>query len=203
MKLFASLTSPFARKVRIVLAEKKIDYDLEQDNPWSADTKVPNYNPLGKIPVLELDDGSTLYDSSVIVDYLDTVTPVGRLIPEITRQRILVKRWEALGDGISEAAASIFLERKRAKAQQSPDWIHRQYLKIRSGLKSMSEDLGEKGFCTGESYNLADIATGCCLFYLDFRFPDVPWRDEYPNLTKLAEKLAKRQSFLDTLPTAN
>src|SRR5438105_2870874 len=113
MKLLASLTSPFARKVRIVLAEKKIDYDLEQDNPWNAETAVPQYNPLGKIPVLELDDGTALYDSSVIVDYLDTVTPVGRLIPETTRQRVLVKRWEALADGICEAAATIFLERKR------------------------------------------------------------------------------------------
>ena len=113
MKLHASLTSPFARKVRIVLAEKKIEYELVLDNPWNDDTKVPQFNPLGKVPVLELDDGSTLYDSSVIVDYLDTVTPVGRLIPVTTRQRVVVKRWEALGDGICDAAANIFLERKR------------------------------------------------------------------------------------------
>jgi len=200
MKLLASLTSPFARKVRIVLAEKKIDYDLEQENPWNADTKIAQYNPLGKVPVLELDDGSTLYDSSVIVDYLDTVTPVGRLIPEPTRQRIIVKRWEALGDGISEAAANIFLERKRPQTQQSAEWIQRQYGKIRTGLQAMSEDLGEKGFCTGESYNLADIATGCALFYLDLRFPDISWREEYSNLAKLADKLVKRQSFMDTTP---
>jgi len=202
MKLFASLTSPFARKARIVLAEKKIDYDFELDNPWNADTKAPQHNPLGKVPVLELDDGSSLYDSRVIVEYLDTVTPVGRLIPEPTRQRVTVKRWEALADGISEAAANIFLERKRAESLQNPDWIQRQYGKIHAGLKAMSEDLGEKGFCTGESYNLADIATGCTLFYLDFRFPDVLWRDTYSNLAKLAEKLAKRQSFIDTTPQA-
>ncbi|HVK56998.1 MAG TPA: glutathione S-transferase [Burkholderiales bacterium] len=200
MKLLASLTSPFVRKVRIVLAEKKIEYDLEQENPWSSDTKVSQYNPLGKVPALELDDGSTLYDSRVIVDYLDTVTPVSRLMPDTTRQRIMVKRWEALADGVSEAAATIFLERKRSKSQQSPDWIRRQYDKIHAGLKAMSEDLGEKGFCTGESYNLADIATGCTLFYLDFRFPDVSWREPYANLGKLAEKLAKRQSFIDTAP---
>ncbi|MES2356054.1 MAG: glutathione S-transferase N-terminal domain-containing protein [Pseudomonadota bacterium] len=200
MKLFASLTSPFARKTRIVLAEKKIDYDFELDNPWNADTKAPQYNPLGKVPVLELDDGSTLYDSRVIVEYLDTVTPVGRLIPEPTRQRVAVKRWEALADGISEAAANIFLERKREESLQNSDWIQRQYGKIHAGLKAMSEDLGEKGFCTGESYNLADIATGCTLFYLDLRFPDVLWRDTYSNLAKLAEKLAKRQSFIDSIP---
>ena len=202
MKLHASLTSPFARKVRIVLAEKKIDYELVLDNPWDDDTKVPQFNPLGKVPVLELDDGSTLYDSSVIVDYLDTVTPVGRLIPETTRQRVVVKRWEVLGDGICDAAVNIFLERKRPKPQQSPEWIHRQYGKVRAGLKALSRDLGEKNFCTGESYNLADVAAGCALFYLDFRFPDVPWREDYANLAKFGEKLAKRQSFADTVPAA-
>ena len=202
MKLHASLTSPFVRKVRIVLAEKKIDYELVLDNPWNDDTKIPQFNPLGKVPVLELDDGSTLYDSSVIVDYLDTVTPVGRLIPETTRQRVQVKRWEALGDGVCDAAVNIFLERKRPKAQQSPDWIHRQYGKVRAGLKVLSRDLGEKNFCTGEYYNLADVAAGCALFYLDFRFPDVPWREDYANLAKFGDKLAKRQSFADTVPPA-
>lgn len=202
MKLHASPTSPFARKVRIVLAEKRIDYDLREDNPWDADSKVPQFNPLGKVPVLELDDGSALYDSSVIVDYLDTVTPVGRLIPVTTRQRIVVKRWEALGDGVCDAAVSIVLERRRPKTQQSPEAIHRHYGKIKAGLKAMSQDLGEKNFCTGEGYNLADVATGCSLFYLDFRFPDVDWRPDYPNLARLAEKLGKRPSFADTVPPA-
>jgi glutathione S-transferase len=202
MRLYASLTSPFARKVRVVLAEKRIDVELKVDNPWSEDSKIPQYNPLGKVPVLELDDGSTLYDSCVIVDYLDTITPVGRLIPETTRQRVAVKRWEALGDGVCEAAANIFLERKRPKQQQSPDWIHRQYAKVRTGLKSLSQDLGEKNYCTGDAYNLSDIATGCALFYLDFRFPDIQWREDYPNLTRLAEKLGKRPSFADTVPPA-
>lgn len=202
MRLHASPTSPFARKVRVVLAEKRIDFELILDNPWSEDTKIPQYNPLGKVPVLELDDGSTLYDSGVIVDYLDTITPVGRLIPEMTRQRVAVKRWEALGDGVCEAASNIFLERKRPKQQQSPDWIHRQYVKVRAGLKSLSQDLGEKNYCTGDAYNLADIATGCALFYLDFRFPDIQWREDYPNLTRLAEKLGKRPSFADTVPPA-
>ena len=202
MKLHASQTSPFARKVRIVLAEKRIDYELAEANPWSADTTVVQFNPLGKVPVLELDDGSTLFDSSVIVDYLDTVTPVGRLIPDTTRQRIVVKRWEALGDGVCDAAVNIVLERKRPQGQQSPELIHRQYGKIKAGLKAMSQDLGERNFCTGEAYNLADVATAVTLFYLDFRFPDVDWRADYPNLTRLAEKLGKRTSFVDTVPPA-
>ncbi|MBA2689262.1 MAG: glutathione S-transferase N-terminal domain-containing protein [Burkholderiales bacterium] len=202
MKLHTSPTSPYARKVRIVLAEKKIDYELIEENPWSVDSKVSLLNPLGKVPFLELDDGSTLYDSSVIVDYLDTVTPVGRLIPDTTRQRIVVKRWEALADGLCDAAVSIVLERLRPKAQQSPAAIHRQYGKIKSALKTMSLDLGERNFCAGDAYNLADIAAGCALFYLDFRFPDVDWREDYPRLARLAEKLAKRPSFADTAPRA-
>ena len=115
MKLIASLTSPFARKTRIVLAEKRIDYDLTVDVPWNADTQVPEYNPLGKIPVLVMDDGSTLYDSRVIVEYVDTLSPVSRLIPDGNREKIQVKRWEALADGVCDAAATIFLEKKRAE----------------------------------------------------------------------------------------
>ena len=130
MKLIASLTSPYARKVRIVLAEKKIDCDLVEDSPWVPETTVPDYNPLGKVPVLVLDDGTTLFDSRVIVQYLDTVSPVSRLIPETGRQRIAVKRWEALADGICDAAAAIVLERKRAARQQSSEWIDRQRRKI-------------------------------------------------------------------------
>jgi glutathione S-transferase len=200
MKLIASLTSPYARKVRIVLAEKKIECDLVEDSPWAPATTVPDYNPLGKVPVLVLDDGTTLFDSRVIVQYLDTVSPVSRLIPETGRQRIAVKRWEALADGICDAASAIVLERKRAVRQQSKEWIDRQRRKIDLGLKELSSDLGERAWCNGEGYSLADIATGCALGYLDFRQPDVDWREPYPNLVKLTEKLAKRASFADTVP---
>jgi glutathione S-transferase len=202
MKLIASLTSPFARKVRIVLAEKRIDCELMIDVPWNADTKVPEYNPLGKVPVLVMDDGGTLFDSRVIVEYLDTLTPVSRLIPDENRPRIQVKRWEALADGLCDAAASVFLERKRAEAQQSQDWLVRQEGKVMKSLEFMSEELGEKVWCTGDSYNLADIATGVALGYLAFRFPEIKWREAHPNLAKLADKLAARQSFKDTVPVA-
>ena len=202
MKLLASLTSPFARKVRIALAEKRIEYDMAPENAWNADSKVPHFNPLGKVPVLALDDGTALFDSPVIVEYLDSVTPVGRLIPEPTRQRVIVKRWEALGDGICEAAASVVLERRRPETQQSQDWIKRQLGKIEAGLEWASRELGDKTWCSGDAFNLSDIATGCALFYLDFRFPEIAWRTNYPNLEKLADKLSKRQSFIDTVPVA-
>jgi len=200
MKLIASLTSPFARKVRIVLAEKRIDYELVVDVPWSADTHVPEFNPLGKVPVLVMDDGSTLFDSRVIVEYLDNVTPVGRLIPEETRPRVHVRRWEALADGVADAAAAVFLERKRPEDKQSADWMVRQEQKVFKGLEAISEELGEKTWCTGDLYNLADVAVGCALGYLDLRFPEIEWRKAHPNLARLADKLAQRQAFKDTLP---
>lgn len=200
MKLIGSLTSPFVRKVRIVLAEKRIDYDFQLDNPWNSDSHAPQHNPLGKVPVLVMDDGSNLFDSRVIVEYLDAVTPVSRLIPETNRHRIVVRRWEALADGICEAAAAVFLENKRPAKQQSKDWIARQQKKVALGLESAARDLGEKSWCDGEAYSLADVAMGCALSYLDFRFPEIGWRAAYPNLAKLADKLAARASFKDTMP---
>src|SRR5687767_6743179 len=131
MKLIGSPTSPYVRKVRIVLAEKRIEYEFQVDMPFSVDTQVPQYNPLGKVPVLVMDDGTALFDSRVIVDYLDTTTPVTRLIPEANRQKIQVKRWEALADGLCDAAALIVLEKRRSnEAQQSSDWMERQRAKI-------------------------------------------------------------------------
>ena len=203
MKLIGSLTSPYVRKVRIVANEKHIELEFIVDVPWHPDTKVSTFNPLGKVPVLVLDDGSTLFDSRVIVEYLDTVTPVSRLIPEANRQRIAVKRWEALADGVTDSAALIFIERaQRAAEHQSQDWIVRQEQSVFRGLEAMSEDLGEKKWCTGDLMNLSDIAVGCALGYLDFRFPDIRWRDAHPNLAKLADRLNELQPFKDTAPQA-
>lgn len=200
MKLIITLTSPFARKVRIVMAEKRIEFEQVVDIPWEANTHVPDFNPLGKVPVLVLDDGHTLFDSRVIVEYLDTITPVSRLIPEGNRQRIAVRRWEALADGISEAASAIFLEKKRPEPQQSMEWIVRQEQKVFRGLEAMAEELGDKNWCTGEFFNLSDIATGCALGYLDLRFPEIEWRRAHPVLARLADKLSQRPPFKDTMP---
>ncbi|MGE5027369.1 MAG: glutathione S-transferase [Betaproteobacteria bacterium] len=202
MKLIITPTSPFARKVRIVMAEKRIEFEQVVDIPWDAGTHVPDFNPLGKVPVLVLDDGHTLFDSRVIVEYLDTITPVSRLIPEGNRQRIAVRRWEALADGISEAASIIFMEKKRPEAQQSREWIVRQEQKVFRGLEVMAEELGDKNWCTGEFFNLSDIATGCALGYLDLRFPEIEWRRSHPVLARLADKLSQRPAFKDTLPQA-
>lgn len=200
MKLITSLTSPYARKVRIVLAEKKIDCPIELADPRDNGGKVPQYNPLGKVPVLELDDGITLFDSRVIVEYLDNISPVSRLFPNGHRQTMFVRRWEALADGIVDAAVAIMLESRRPSHYQYQDWIQWQQAKIDRGLAALAQDLGERAWCYGDSYSLADIATGCCLGYLAFRFPAIDWQTSYPNLATLHEKLEARSSFIDTKP---
>jgi glutathione S-transferase len=200
MKLIGSLTSPYVRKVRIVLAEKHIGYKFELEAPWNVDTQVPDFNPLGKVPVLIMDDGTSLFDSRVIVEYLDCINPVSRLIPEPNRKRIMVKRWEALADGICDAAAAIFLERRRKKAEQSAEWILRQQKKVERGLEAASHGLGDKKWCDGNAYTLADIALGCALGYLSFRFSEIEWRKTSANLAGLFDRLEQRASFGETTP---
>jgi glutathione S-transferase len=200
MKLIGSHTSPFVRKVRIVLAEKKIEYEFVIDSPWLADSKVPDINPLGKIPVLMLDDETPLFDSRVIVEYIDNVTPNNKLFPAPNRERTEVKRWEALADGVCDAAVAALLEGKRAKKEQSADWIVRQRGKVMRGLEFMAEELGDKVFCMGTHFSMADIAVGTALGYLSFRFPDIDWRASHPNLAKLYDKLMQRPPFADTVP---
>ena len=199
MKLIGTLTSPYARKVRIVLAEKKIDYEFAIDSPWTPETQVPDINPLGQIPVLILDDSTVLFDSRVIVEYIDSVAPNNKLMPESNRERADVKRWCAVADGICDAAALIFLERKRPKAQQSTDWISRQENKINRGIQYMSEQLGETNWCMGTHYSMSDVGAGCALGYLAFRFPEIDWRSKHPNLAQLYDKLMLRSSFAETI----
>ncbi|WP_338845469.1 glutathione S-transferase C-terminal domain-containing protein [Massilia sp. W12] len=201
MKLIASLTSPYVRKVRVVMAEKKLDYQMELDNVWAADSKTQAVNPLGKIPCLIMEDGFALYDSRVIVEYLDTLTPVCKLLPSSGRERAEIKCWEALADGVLDAGVLIFLERtRRPVEQQNEEWLQRQMGKIEAGLKTMSEMLGETPFCAGNHYTLADVAVGCALGWLNFRFQQIDWRTPYPNLARLFDKLSERQSFKDTIP---
>ena len=200
MKLISSLTTPYGRKVRVVIAEKHLDVEWLEENVWAADTKVGLYNPLTKIPVLVLDDGTTLYDSRVITEYLDGVVPVSRLIPESGRERAMVKRWEALGDGIADAGIAVFLERMRPTELQSRDWMSRQLGKIESGIAGAARELGERKFCHGETFSLGDIALACALLWVEFRLPEINWRETYPNLRSWIERIEARQEFIDTAP---
>ncbi|WP_374338408.1 glutathione S-transferase [Methyloversatilis sp.] len=200
MKLVGSLTSPYVRKARVVLAEKKIDCELVIDSPWVEDTGVPEVNPLGKIPVLVLDDDTCLFDSRVIVEYLDGVAPNNKLLPAMARERALVKRWEALADGMTDAAVTIVLENRRSDGERSAAWVERHKLKIGRALDALSKDLADNAWCHGNGITLADIAVGAALGYLDFRMPETDWRSAYPNLARLQDKLMQRASFTDTVP---
>jgi len=204
MKLLGSLTSPYVRKVRVVLAEKKLDVNFVLEDVWGQDNILAS-NPLGKVPCLVMEGGEAVFDSRVIVEYVDTLSPVGKLIPASGRERVEIKTWEALADGILDAAVSARLEQTwdgRTADQRSQAWVDRQMVRVHAALKASSLGLGDKPFCAGNHFTLADVAVGVALMYLDFRFPDIAWRAEYPNLVRLADKLATRQSFIDTAPPA-
>jgi glutathione S-transferase len=201
MKLIGSTTSPYVRKVRVVLAEKKLDYEFELENVWSAETVIHLSNPLGKVPCLIMEDGSPMFDSRVIAEYLDTLTPVCKLLPPNGRDRADVKVWEALSDGVLDAAILVRLEKTlRPAEQQSVAWIERQMGKVHAGLAIMSANLGESPFCKGNHYPLADVAVGCTLGWLAFRFPEIDWRADYANLARLFDKLSERASFKESVP---
>ena len=203
MKLLGAVTSPYVRKVRIVMAEKKLEYEFVQEDVWAASTSIVLSNPLGKVPCLLMETGEALYDSRVIVEYLDTLSPVGKLIPPSGRERTEVKVWEALADGLLDAAIAARLEAHwvgRREAERSQAWIDRQLGKVHDTLAAMSKGLSDNSMCAGIHLSLADIAVGCALGYLDFRFPNIAWRRDYPNLDKLQEKLMQRQSFIESVP---
>jgi glutathione S-transferase len=203
MKLIGAVTSPYVRKVRIVMAEKKLEYEFVQEDVWAASTSIVASNPLGKVPCLLMETGEALYDSRVIVEYLDTLSPVGKLIPPSGRERTEVKVWEALADGLLDAAIAARLEAHwvgRSEAERSQAWIDRQLGKVHDALAAISQGLADNSMCAGIHLSLADIAVGCALGYLDFRFPNIAWRRDYSYLDKLQEKLMQRQSFVDTLP---
>ena len=203
MKLIGSNTSPYVRKVRIVMAEKKLDYQFVLEDVWAANTTMADSNPLGKVPCLVMEGGEAVFDSRVIVEYLDTLSPVGKLIPSQGRERAEVKTWEALADGLIDAAILARLEATwagRTEAQRSHAWIDRQIGKIHIALKAMSTGLGDKSFCSGVHFSLSDVAVGCALGYLDLRFAQIDWRGSHPNLAKLQEKLVLRASFAETSP---
>ena len=204
MKLIGSLASPYVRKVRIVMAEKRLDFQFEHEDVWNSD-RILDSNPLGKVPCLVMEGGEAVFDSRVIVEYVDTLSPVSRLIPERGRERAEVRTWEALADGVLDAAVLARLERTwtgRHDSERSDAWVERQLGKIHAALAAMSKGLGDKPFCSGIHLSLSDIAVGCALGYLDFRYPAIDWRARHPNLHKLYDKLAVRQSFVDTAPPA-
>lgn len=209
MKLLYTINSPYARKVRIVAAEKHIEVTLEEVVLSAPDCPVKQHNPLGKVPVLVLPDGDSLYDSRVIVEYLDNRTPLAHLIPQDLNAKVKVRRWEALADGVCDAAVATILEQRKSAEQQDAAFIERQMSKVTSGLKVLNEDLGKSegvgksNWCVNGTFSLADVAVGCTLGYLKLRFGGViNLAAEYPNLERLQLALLKRPSFKDSMPVA-
>jgi glutathione S-transferase len=203
MKLIGSAASPYVRKVRVVMAEKRLDYQFVIEDVWSADTAISSSNPLGKVPCLIMDGSEAMFDSRVIVEYLDTLSPVGKLIPQQSRERAEVKTWEALADGVMDAGLLLRMEATwvhRADSERSQAWMDRQRGKINAGIAAMAKGLGDKPFCSGIHLSLSDIAVGCVLGWLDYRFPEIDWRADHANLVKLYDKLMLRPSFADTQP---
>jgi glutathione S-transferase len=201
MKLLASLASPYTRKVRVVLAEKKIECEMELVDVFPVENPVNPHNPLGKIPTLLLDDSTALYDSRVIAEFLDGKSPISRLIPEDLRDRVAVRRWEALADGVLDAGLLVRYESLRDEKERSRAWSDKQLARMKRGMNQISAELGERPWCHGERYSLADIAVGCCLGWLDFRKPgELDWLAEYRVLASHYEKLMARPSFADTVP---
>ena len=170
MKLIGSAASPYVRKVRVVMAEKRLDYQFVIEDVWSADTTISSSNPLGKVPCLIMDGSEAMFDSRVIVEYLDTLSPVGKLIPQQSRERAEVKTWEALADGVMDAGLLLRMEATwvhRADSERSQAWMDRQRGKINAGIAAMAKGLGDKPFCSGIHLSLSDIAVGCVLGWLD------------------------------------
>ena len=203
MKLIGSAASPYVRKVRVVLAEKRLDYQFLIEDVWAAETTIASSNPLGKVPCLIMEGGEAMFDSRVIVEYLDTLSPVGKLIPQQGRERAEVKTWEALADGVMDAGVLWRLEATwsgRNAGERSAAWIERQRTKVLDGVAAMAKGLGDKPFCSGIHLSLSDIAVGCTLGWLDLRFPEIEWRADHANLAKLYDKLMLRPSFIDTKP---
>jgi glutathione S-transferase len=185
------------------MAEKKLDYEFVLEYVWSPTSTIHLSNPLGKVPCLVMEDGGAMFDSRVIVEYLDTMSPVGKLIPSAGRDRASIKCWEALADGVLDAGIVVRIERtQRPLEKQSDPWVDRQLGKIRHGLNSMAMALGDAPFCAGSHLSLADVAVGSALGWLAFSFPEINWRDDHTNLARLFDKLSERPSFKETVPVA-
>lgn len=199
MKLIGSRTSPFVRKVRVILAERNIAHDFVEESAWAAGTTVPRYNPLNKVPALELDGGESLYDSAVIAEYLDSISGAV-FVPAAPLERARAHRDEALGDGIADAGISAFLERKREASRQDAAWIARQLDKVNAGIAAVAKNLGAGPHLGGAQMNVGDIACACALFWAEFRMPELRWREEHANLKAWAQRLETRASFAATRP---
>ena len=200
MRLVIASPSPYARKARVVLNEKAIDHEIVMDLPWALGTVAPANNPLGKIPILLLDDGEAIHDSSVIVQYLELVHPEPPLLPADPMGRLEHRKIEVLADGICDAIVLTALEGNREPELRSVDWVERQRAKIVAGLERLSALLGDKDWFLDDRMGIADIASACALGYIGVRAGSIEWRDKHPNLAAFSDRMEARPSFKISVP---
>lgn len=200
LELISATPSPYARKVRIALAEKGIPFSLRTEVPWDSTTATPRYNPLEKLPVLILEDGSSIYESRFILEYLEAKFPGTPMLPADIDGQLAARHVEVLADGICDACVLLFWERHRPVEQQSREWMARQQRKVDGGLAALARIAADRDYVIGDRFGLADIVTGTVLGYLSVRFAELPWRDRHPNLAALSERLERRPSFQQSVP---
>jgi len=201
LQLISATPSPYARKVRIVLAEKGIPFELLTEVPWDSTTKTPLYNPLEKLPVLILEDGSAVYESHYILEYIEAKFPMTTpMLTAETDEKLFAKKVEVVVDGMCDALVLLFFEKQRTQGTQSEEWKARQMRKVDGGFKALAEWVGKKQFIIGDKFGHADVAVGSVCGYIDVRFSEYPWRKNYPDLAKYIDGLNERESFKETVP---
>lgn len=200
-RLISATPSPYARKVRIALAEKDIPFELATEVPWHATTETPKHNPLEKLPVLIGRDGFTVYESRLILEYLELKHPTPRLLPDDIDGIVAAKRLEVLCDGVCDAFVLSFFEWQRPAEHRSQAWLARQRRKMDGGLAEIARLVGDREFAVGDRFGLGDIAAGTVVGYLGVRWPEYPWRRLHPAYAAYAARLEQRPSFRATIPT--
>jgi glutathione S-transferase len=198
MELYYSITSPYARKVRVLIHEIGLNdrVNLTLCNPFADVEKLQQVNPLRKIPALVLDDGNSLYDSPVICEYLDSLHNQISTVPIAGIARFNVLRQQAIADGIMDAAISIVMEIRRTDAERSNNWITRWTTAINASLDILETDI----LTCSDPVNIGQIAIGCALGYLDFRLADLHWRTDRVKLATWFDLFATRESMKITNP---
>lgn len=200
-KLLSATPSPYARKVRIALMEKGIPFELVTEVPWDTTTTTPKYNPLEKLPVLIADDGTSVYESRFILEYLELKHPMPPMLPRDVDGIIAAKRLEVLCDGICDALILMFFEKQR-KEGQSAEWTARQRRKVDGGLREMARLVGDRAFAVGDTFGLGDIAVATVTGYIGVRWPDLGLRSLYPNLAQFSDRMEQRPSLQNSRPYA-
>jgi glutathione S-transferase len=202
MKLFCSLPSPFARKVRALAAEKNIALELIEVDVLDPASPVAALNPLRKVPCLVDDAGEAWFDSPVICEWLDA-QPGPRLLPIEFAARMRVKRIEALADGLLDAGVLIRLEtvwNGRTPEQRSAAWMDWQWLKVEGAVAELEHLISGRAFFEGEALTLADLSVACALDWIDFRLPNRLWRDKAPALAAWLADVSSTPSLANTAP---